>query len=301
MLVDNLILTVKAGNGGNGAATFLRNAQTAKGGPDGGNGGNGGSIFFQGSTNVTDLKQFRYQKKIFAPNGIHGQHNKMHGKNADDLLILVPVGTQITVIKTAEHIEISDTTPMHLVVKGGKGGRGNVEFKSAQNQKPTFAEKGELGEEKVLRVELKLIADVGLIGLPNAGKSSLLAVLTHATPKIGDYPFTTLEPNVGMLGKYMLADIPGLIEGASGGRGLGAQFLKHIEKTKVLVHCIELTQAHPQEAYDVIRKEFQKYNIELTKKPEIILFTKADLVDKKKEREKTMNFKKKHHLELTNS
>ena len=278
MLVDNINLIVKAGNGGDGAATFLRNEMTAKGGPDGGNGGNGGNIFFQGSTNINDLREFRYKKKITAHDGVPGKHKKLFGKNAEHLTILLPLGTRITDINSDKVIEIINTTPI-LVARGGKGGRGNTEFKSATNQTPRYAEKGIMGEEKKLFLELRMIADIGLIGLPNAGKSSLLSVLTNATPKIGDYPFTTLEPNIGMLGNHAIADIPGLIEGASLGKGLGVEFLKHIEKTKVLVHCIDSSAEDVQKAYSTVRNEFEQYNTSLLDKPEIILLTKTDLAD----------------------
>ena len=279
MLVDNINLTIKAGNGGNGAATFLRNEGNAKGGPDGGNGGNGGNIYFQGENNINDLRQFRYQKKISAEDGVPGKHKKLFGKNAPHLTIFLPLGTRITDTGNGSAIEITDTTTPVLLAKGGRGGRGNNEFKSATNQTPRYAEKGTLGEEKILLLELRIIADVGLIGLPNAGKSSLLSVLTSATPKIGNYAFTTLEPNIGMFGKYTIADIPGLIEGASKGKGLGIKFLKHIEKTKVLVHCIDATDENVEKTYSIVRKEFEQYNSSLLDKPEIILLTKIDLAE----------------------
>lgn len=281
MFVDSVDLHIKAGDGGNGAATFLRNGLTARGGPDGGNGGNGGNIYFQGSDNVRDLKEFRFKKSIRALDGISGKNQKMFGRNALHTTILVPVGTIITDIQKGTIYELTDTKTPYLIALGGLGGRGNAEFKSATNQAPVFAEQGTKGEEKQLHLELKLIADIGLIGLPNAGKSSLLATLTHAHPKIGNFPFTTLEPNIGMLGKYSLADIPGLIEGASKGKGLGITFLKHIEKTKILIHCIDAAETDPLHAYQTVRLEFEAYNKELLEKPEIILFTKIDIVDKK--------------------
>lgn len=280
MLVDNINLIVKAGNGGDGAATFLRNEMTAKGGPDGGNGGNGGNIYFQGSNNINDLREFRYKKRIEAQSGVPGKHKKLFGKNAQHLTILLPLGTRITDINSDKVIEIANTNPI-LIAKGGKGGRGNTEFKSATNQAPRYAEKGTRGEEKKLFLELRIIADVGLIGLPNAGKSSLLSVLTNATPKIGAYPFTTLEPNIGIMNSHAIADIPGLIEGASKGKGLGIEFLKHIEKTKVLVHCIDSSSEDVQKAYSTVRQEFEQYNTSLLDKPEIILLTKTDIIDEK--------------------
>jgi GTP-binding protein len=281
MLVDNVILKIKAGNGGHGAATFLRNGLTAKGGPDGGNGGNGGNIYFQGSTNINDLREFRFKKKIQAEDGVSGKKQNLFGKNASHTTIYVPLGTRITDIATGQSIEITEISTPVLLALGGKGGRGNNEFKSATNQAPTYAEQGEQGEEKQLDLELRLIAEVGFIGLPNAGKSSLLAAMTNATPKIGNFAFTTLEPNIGMLGQHALGDIPGLIEGASDGRGLGVTFLKHIEKTKILLHCIEAGDTNVEQTYKVIRNEFDKYNPALLQKPEMIILTKTDLADKK--------------------
>lgn len=301
MLVDNINLIIKAGNGGDGAATFLRNEMTAKGGPDGGNGGNGGNIYFQGSTNINDLREFRYKKKITADDGVAGKHKKLFGKNAQHLTIYLPLGTRVTDTITGKVIEIIDTTTPILVAKGGKGGRGNDEFKSATNQAPRYAEKGALGEEKKLLLELWLIADVGLIGLPNSGKSSLLSVLTNAKPKIGDYPFTTLEPNIGMLNKHPIADIPGLIEGASKGKGLGVEFLKHIEKTKVLVHCIDSTDEDVQKAYETVRNEFKQYNTTLLEKLEIILLTKTDLADEEQIKKNVKILKEKGKKVLTAS
>lgn len=301
MLVDTVTIIIKAGDGGDGAATFLRSARTAKGGPDGGNGGNGGSLYFQGSQNTSDLRQFRYQKKVVAADGIDGKSRKMHGKNASDFTILLPLGTRITDVETDEVWEISDIVTRFLIAQGGKGGRGNTEFKSAINQTPRFGEKGVFGQKRTLLLDLRFIAQVGLIGLPNAGKSSLLSVLTHAKPRIGDYPFTTLEPTIGMMGDHAIADIPGLIEGASTGRGLGIQFLKHIEKTQVLVHCIEITHENLIEAYRIVRTEFEKFNSQLTKKPEIVLLTKADLVDTQKAKHALALFHKQKKLVLAYS
>ncbi len=281
MLVDNVTITIKAGDGGNGASTFLRNGMTARGGPDGGNGGNGGNVYFQGSNNINDLRMFRFKKKLTAESGVPGKSKRLYGKNAEDMTIFVPVGTKIKDVDTEKTYDITNTTTPVLLAKGGKGGRGNLQFKTSTNQAPTYAESGTLGQRKTLSLELKLIADIGLIGLPNAGKSTLLAALTNATPKIADYPFTTLEPNIGMLGIHPIADIPGLIEGASIGRGLGIKFLKHIEKTKLIIHCIELSEQDVKKRYETVRQEFEKFNSELLKKPEIILLTKTDMVDEK--------------------
>lgn len=292
MLIDFVKVNIKAGNGGNGAVSFIRNGQTSKGGPDGGNGGNGGNIFLQGSTNINDLKEFRYKKKIRGIDGIAGGRNNLYGKNAEHITILLPMGTQVTNEQTNQTFEITNDTPI-LIAHGGTGGRGNNEFKSATRQAPKFAEPGGEGEEKNLIFEMKIIADAGLAGLPNAGKSSLLAVLTNAEPKIGNYPFTTLEPNIGMLGKITLADIPGLIEGASEGRGLGIRFLKHIEKTKIILHCIDSTEENVKKVYEIVRGEFEKYNPVLLEKPEIIIFTKKDLATPEKLKENRKIFQKK--------
>jgi len=285
MLIDDVVLTLNAGNGGNGARTFRRDAMTARGGPDGGDGGNGGNIYAIGSTNINDLHEFRYKKKITAENGEDGTRHNGFGKNASHKTILLPLGTTITDIETKKSIDIDDIEHPVLLVQGGVGGRGNVAFKSATNRTPKFAESGTKGEERIVHLELKFIADIGLIGLPNAGKSSLLRVLTNATPTVAAYPFTTLEPNIGMFGKFPVADIPGLIEGASTGKGLGITFLKHIEKTKLLIHCIDCTVVSPLKTYAVVRKEFEQFNPMLLEKPEIIFLNKTDLIDESKEKE----------------
>ena len=281
MLVDDITITIKAGKGGNGSSVLRRNAQTSKGGPDGGNGGNGGNAYFVGTNDISALAQFRFKKSLKAEDGVNGGRQNLYGRNGEDLYIKVPIGTRITDNKAKWVYEIEDTVTPFLAANGGHGGRGNNEFKSATNQTPRYAEQGNMGDERVLHLELRLIADIGLIGLPNAGKSSLLEALTSAHPKIGDYPFTTLEPNLGVMGKLVIADIPGLIEGASSGRGLGTKFLKHIEKTKLLVHCIDITADDPLSSYKTVRKEFEEYNPKLLLKPEIILLTKSDLLEKK--------------------
>ncbi len=280
MLVDEVQIFIKAGNGGNGSASFIRNSQTARGGPDGGNGGIGGSIYIQGVNDIDALQTFRYNKKVKAEDGVNGGKNKLFGRNGKELVIRVPLGTLVQDLSNNTVLEVIDESTKHLIARGGKGGRGNNEFKSATNQAPKFAEKGESGEDKKVKLELKLIADVGLIGLPNAGKSSLLEVLTNAHPKIANYPFTTLEPNLGVMDGLILADIPGLIEGASAGKGLGVRFLKHIERTKILVHCIDVSSNDPYKDYETIRLELKNFNENLLSKKEIILITKADLISK---------------------
>jgi GTP-binding protein len=291
MLIDDITITIKGGDGGNGAVSFMRNARTARGGPDGGNGGNGGSVFFQGSTDVFDLGEFRYKKKIAAESGIPGKKQNLYGRNGENIIIRVPVGTRITESPDKLY-EVTDTEAKILLAGGGKGGRGNNAFKSATNQAPMEAEDGTKGEEKVIRLELRLIAEVGFVGFPNAGKSSLLKVLTNANPKIGNYPFTTLEPNLGVFDGIVLGDIPGLMEGASKGIGLGIKFLKHVEKTKLLFHCIDSSSQDVVKAYKTVRSEFEKYDKALVIKPEIILLTKTDLVDAKDLAKKIFNLKK---------
>ena len=281
MLVDEVTITIAAGSGGNGAVSFRRNAQTARGGPDGGNGGNGGSIYVQGVDDILGLAEFRFKKLIKAEDGIKGAKQNLFGRNGKDSLVRLPVGTVITDTQTKEQWEILDTSTKLLLAQGGIGGKGNNEFKTATNQAPRYAEKGTPGQERVVRLELKLIADIGFIGLPNAGKSSLLKVLTNASPKIGNYPFTTLEPHLGMLNSITLADIPGLIEGAHEGKGLGMQFLRHVEKTKLLVHCIDITTTNLVSTYKTIRKELEAYNKNILDKPEIIALTKSDLLTEK--------------------
>lgn len=281
MLIDEATIFVKAGSGGNGAVSFKRNAQTAKGGPDGGNAGNGGNVYFQGINDITALAEFTYKKKITAEDGIKGGKQNLYGRNGKDTTVFLPIGTFVTDLTSNESFEIINSKDKILIAKGGKGGRGNNEFKSATEQTPYYAEKGKPGEQKRLLLLLKLIADVGLIGLPNSGKSSLLSVLTRAHPKIGDYPFTTLEPNLGVLKGIVIADIPGLIEGASGGKGLGIKFLKHIEKTKVLLHCIDSQSEDVLKDYKTVRTELLKYSVELGYKNELILLTKSDLFSEK--------------------
>lgn len=279
MLVDAVTLLVRGGNGGNGAATLRRTGQTAFGGPDGGNGGNGGSVFVKGSNNVSDLRQFRYKKKVVAADGTAGKAKNLFGRNAADTVIELPLGTTITDLDSGRTIEIQDTVTLIRIARGGRGGRGNYQFKSATNQTPRYAEPGGKGEERRLQLDLRIIAQVGLVGLPNAGKSSLLSVLTNATPEVANYPFTTLEPNIGMLGKYAVADIPGLIAGAAQGKGLGIKFLKHIEKTKILLHCIDTSGSDPEGAYETVRGEFSGFSQTLLEKPEVIVLTKTDLAD----------------------
>ncbi len=279
MLVDKARITVRAGDGGDGAATLRRDGQTARGGPDGGDGGNGGSVLIQGDHNLNDLSEFQHKKKITAPNGEPGGRRNLYGKRGEDVTIFVPLGTQILSDAGEEIGEIINETASILIARGGRGGRGNMKFKSSTRRTPRIAEKGTAGEERVITLNLRLIAEIGLVGLPNAGKSSLLAALTHATPRIGSFPFTTLSASIGMMDGHAIADIPGLIEGAAHGRGLGTRFLKHIEKTQTLVHVIDASVPDPMKAYETVRSEFRQYGSDLLSKKEVILLNKIDLVD----------------------
>ncbi|MFI5265611.1 MAG: Obg family GTPase CgtA, partial [Candidatus Levyibacteriota bacterium] len=280
-LVDDVIIKIKAGDGGNGGRAFHTNFGSIKSVPDGGNGGYGGDVFFEGDSNLNDLSEFRYRKSIKAENGVRGKNKSLNGAKGKDAVILVPLGTTIIDINSQDAFEILKHGDRVLAAAGGRGGSGNAEptikINRYDHDVPSLL--GQPGEARELHLVLNLIADIGLVGLPNAGKSSLLKTVTRATPKIGNYPFTTLEPNLGTMGKITLADIPGLVEGASEGKGLGIEFLKHIEKTKVLVHCIDSTVEDPYKAYQVVHGEFESYNKKLLSKKEIIFLTKIDLIE----------------------
>ncbi|HVZ67646.1 MAG TPA: GTPase ObgE [Patescibacteria group bacterium] len=291
-LVDDVHIKAKAGNGGNGSMASLTVTGSPKAYADGGNGGDGGSIYFEASSNVSDLSQFRFKKVIETANGEMGLNKNQAGKRGEDVTILVPPGTKITDEKTGESIEIINLGEPVLVVQGGRGGRGSHGYKPDIKKLYEYTNEGGLGEERDLHLVLSLIADVGFIGFPNAGKSSLLERLTNATPKIGNYPFTTLEPNLGVLGKIVIADIPGLIEGASKGKGLGITFLKHIEKTKLLMHCIDSLDPDPLSTYKKVLSEFEEFNVDLLKKQEIILLTKKDLVTEEELKQKIKSLSK---------
>ncbi len=279
-LIDDVHITVKAGDGGNGGTAKKQMFGSKKTAPDGGNGGWGGNVYFKGDTNVSDLSQFQFMKKIRAENGVNGLNKDLDGAKGEDVTVLVPFGTTVRDEDTGEWVEILTDLPF-AVAHGGEGGMGNHDYKPELKKFESRKFEGEKGEERKLHLVLNLIADIGLVGLPNAGKSSLLKALTNAVPKIGNYPFTTLEPNLGALGNIILADIPGLIEGASKGKGLGIQFLKHIKKTKVLLHCIDVAQEDVAEIYNTVRDEFGEFDKSLLEKEEVILLTKIDLVDKR--------------------
>ena len=286
MFVDKTQITIKAGNGGDGSISFLRDKQTMNGGPDGGNGGNGGSIIFTVDPGINNLVDYYYTKHFRAENGTNGGHLKCSGKNGQDLIIKVPQGT---IIKDQEGNVVADMFSIDqktVVLKGGKGGRGNYNFATPRRQAPSFAETGVKTKEYTVTLELKTIADVGLIGFPSVGKSKILSVLTSAKPKIADYHFTTLSPNLGVANFYdqnfLIADIPGLIEGASEGKGLGFDFLRHVERTRMLVHVIDIASVDgrdPIEDFVVINKELYNYSKTLAKVPQIIVLNKIDLLN----------------------
>ena len=279
MLIDHVTLQISAGKGGDGVVRWRREKGVPYGGPAGGDGGRGGSVYFRVIRDIQALSIYKHKKDWTADVGEAGQKRSMHGSDAKDLYLQIPLGSVVynrEYDMKKEYIEEGD----FLVLRGGKGGLGNENFKTATNRTPEEFTKGEKGEFATFDVELKLIADVGFIGLPNAGKSSLLNALTNASAKIGDYPFTTLEPNLGAYYGYVLADIPGLIEGASDGKGLGHKFLRHITRTKALVHLVGADNTDVGEVYTTIRNELGKYDKELLKRKEIIVLSKIDTVDK---------------------
>jgi Obg family GTPase CgtA len=286
VFIDSAKIYIKSGNGGNGVISFRREKYVAYGGPDGGDGGKGGDVVFITDPNMSTLMDFKYKRKYVAPSGENGSGNNKYGKNADDLYIKVPVGTQIIRDDTNELIaDLTKPGQKAIVLKGGKGGRGNAKFASATLKTPRFAESGEEGKELYIRLELKLLADVGLVGFPNAGKSTLLAACTNARPKIANYPFTTLYPNLGVVyhkGKsFVMADIPGLIEGAHRGEGLGYDFLKHIERTKLILHIIDVSNplSDPIDDFKKINEEMYLYNDKLKDIPQIVALNKIDALD----------------------
>jgi len=278
MLVDEVAIELQAGKGGDGKVNFHREKFAPKGGPDGGDGGKGGNVYFMGVSDITALSKFRFKKVFEAGEGEDGGKDRKSGAKGEDLRIEIPVGTVIRDIGTEEVWEVVRPGQEIMIAKGGQGGRGNWHFRSSVNQTPRQFEYGLYGQKRSLFLELRLIADVGLIGLPNTGKSSLLNELTAASVKVAAYPFTTLEPNLGVMENGLIvADLPGLIEGAHEGKGLGIKFLKHIRRTKVLVHCIGADSEDPQKDYETVRRELGEYDKEILAQPEIILITKSDL------------------------
>ena len=296
MFVDKAQVKIKAGDGGNGAVSFRHEKFIDKGGPDGGDGGKGGDVVFVASRNQNTLAGFRYKKEIKAESGQPGGKSKKHGKSAIDLIVPVPVGTQIIGAQNNVVADLTSDGQQEIIARGGDGGFGNAHFVSSRRQAPRVAEKGEQGESLSATLELKMIADVGLVGLPNAGKSTLLAAVSNAHPEIANYPFTTLSPNLGVVdldqqNSLLIADIPGLIEGASQGKGLGDEFLRHIERTSVIVHLVDAYE-DVGKAYKTIQKELAAYKVNLTKRPQIVVLNKIDGMDEKILNQKEQELKK---------
>lgn len=305
MFLDRVKITIKAGNGGNGSISFLRNKMTAKGGPDGGEGGNGGSIIFRSTQSLNTLYDFRFHRKFIAGDGENGAKKLQAGANGKDVIIKVPCGTVLIDAETNKVIaDLFDDNMEFIALKGGKGGHGNAYYKSSIKQSPHYSQTGELTKARDVILELKTIADVGLVGFPNAGKSTLLSCISNANPKIANYPFTTLYPNLGVCEvkgqTFVVADIPGLIEGASEGQGLGHYFLKHVERVRLILHLVDISQSDGRnfiDDYEIINKELKKYSDELASTEQIIVFTKADLLDENILNERLDNFAKKYNKE----
>jgi GTP-binding protein len=290
MFLDDVTITVTGGKGGDGAATMRREAHVPRGGPDGGDGGRGGSVYVRVNAGETMLRDYRYKHHFRAEPGGRGEGSKRHGKAGHDLYLNVPPGTLIRDAGSGDLLaDLVSRDQEVLVARGGRGGLGNVHFATAVNRAPTHAQKGEPGEERRLQLELRLIADVGLVGLPNAGKSTLLGVLSNATPEVGAYPFTTLTPNLGVLDlsvfdaaddrRVTVADMPGLIEGASGGAGLGHEFLRHVARTRLLAHVVDIAAGDPERDYQIIRGELEEYEPQLIEKLTLVVANKIDLPD----------------------
>lgn len=307
MFTDYVKIIAKAGDGGNGAISFRREKYVAAGGPDGGDGGKGGDIYFEVDPNSNTLIDFRYKKKFKAENGKNGEGANRYGRSGEDLIIQVPIGTVVKDANTNRVLaDLSHESQKELVLKGGRGGKGNSHFATATRQAPRFAQDGEDGEEKELILELKLLADVGLIGFPNVGKSTFLSKTTSATPKIADYHFTTLEPNLGVVktdygDSFVIADIPGIIEGASEGTGLGIQFLRHIERTRLLLHVVDVSGSegrNPVEDFKKINVELKKYSEKLSQRKQIIVANKVDAMQEEKLYQELEKVAKKNNIEI---
>jgi len=287
MFIDYAKIYVKAGDGGDGAVTFRKEKYVPRGGPSGGNGGFGGDVVLLAQHNYSTLLDFKYKKHYKAENGDAGASALKDGKGGEDIIIKVPIGTLIKDAETEEVIaDLDEDNKSFIIAKGGRGGKGNSNFATSTNQTPRYAEPGKPGEEKEIILELKLIADIGLVGFPNAGKSTLISTISAAKPKIADYPFTTIEPNLGIVKyknykSFTVADIPGIIEGAAEGKGLGLKFLRHIERTRILLFLIDITSENYQKEFNVLLNELKKYSPALAAKKKIVSLSKADLVEEK--------------------
>ena len=300
MFLDRVKISLKAGNGGNGSTSFLHTAQTANGGPDGGEGGNGGDVVFVATKDLSTLYDFRFHKKFFAGNGENGGQRLKSGADGKDVLIKVPCGTVIIDAKSGKIIaDLYENDMRFVALKGGKGGHGNAYYKSSIKQAPHYSQTGEITLAKEVILELKTIADVGLVGFPNAGKSTLLSCISNANPKIANYPFTTIYPNLGVCEvkgqTFVVADIPGLIEGASEGQGLGHYFLRHVERVRLILHLVDISQTDGRdfvEDYKIINEELARYSEELAKTPQIVVLSKTDILD-----ENTLNERKRRFEE----
>lgn len=278
--IDELKIHIKAGDGGDGVVRWRHEKSREFAGASGGNGGKGGDVYIQATRDLGILSRYKNIKEFFAGKGVSGMRDSMHGKDGNDLVLDLPIGSIITNLETREKFNLEEDGLKIKILNGGKGGLGNEYFKGATNQSPEQQTNGKRGEGADFFIEVELVADAGLIGLPNAGKSSLLNELTNAHSKVGSYQFTTLEPSLGAMHGYILADIPGLIEGASEGKGLGHKFLRHIKRTKILLHCLSLENEAVVKAYKVIRKELEDYSKELSEKKEVVILTKTDMVSK---------------------
>jgi GTP-binding protein len=287
--VDEAVITVTAGNGGNGCISFRREKFIPLGGPDGGDGGDGGSVWLEADENLNTLVDFRHDRYFKAQRGQNGMGRQMFGKAGEDITIKVPIGTEVVNVATDEIIgDLTEHGARMLVAQGGEGGKGNVHFKSSVNRAPRKASNGTPGEEREIRLEMKLLADVGLLGFPNAGKSTFIRAVSAATPKVADYPFTTLHPNLGVVSveiarSFVIADIPGLIEGAADGAGLGSLFLRHVQRTRLLLHLVDMApfdeSIDPAEQVRAIENELRKYDPDMLEKPRWLVLNKGDLLD----------------------
>ncbi|MBI4379349.1 MAG: GTPase ObgE [Nitrospinae bacterium] len=307
MFIDEAKIYVKGGDGGNGCVSFRREKYIPRGGPDGGDGGDGGNVIIAADRNLHTLIDFRYKQHYRAKRGAHGQGSNKHGKNGEDCIIRVPVGTIVKDAATHSVLEdLNREDKIFVAARGEKGGRGNTRFKSSTNRAPRRAEKGLPGEERWLYLELKLLADIGIVGFPNAGKSTLISKISAARPKISDYPFTTLTPNLGVVKvdeykSFVVADIPGLIEGAHEGKGLGIRFLRHVERTKILLHLIDLSGGEGREPFRdflIINKELLRFSPELASKPQIVAGNKIDIPQAREKFEKVKDKFNNIHIEI---